>query len=205
MFWLLCLLIIRIAYPWIPAAEWKPLTLDVCLGLALLYLFRSHQISRALEAWYFLKRKHHQVMQRQLSLALASDLLRLVSVPFAALWLWRWRDGLQSIYAHAPTDREFNFIDAFIFCLFLAYFLDTHRFRRWLLKMHMTSGRQVLVQYSAAILVGSFLLVMPSSVNEGQSLSLMDSMFITISALSVTGLTPIDVATVFSFSGQVIL
>lgn len=195
----------RIAYPWIPSAEWKPLLLDVGVGLSLLYLFRSMQVSRALEAWYFLKRKAHQIMRRQLSLALASDLLRLISIPFAGLWLWRWRAGIESIYANAPTVREFNFIDSFIFCLFLAYFLDTQKFRRWLFKMHLTSGRQILIQYTVTILLGSFLLVMPSSVVEGKALSLIDSMFITISALSVTGLTPVDVGTVLTFSGQVIL
>lgn len=205
MIWLLYLLIIRLIYQWIPEADWKSLLIDVGVGTSLLYLFRSHQIERAIEAWYFLKRKHHSVMKRQLNLALASDLLRLVSLPFAALWFWRWNNGFVGILSTPPTLRQINYVDAFLFCLFLAYFLDTERFRRWLLKMHMTSGRQVLLQYTTAILAGTFLLEMPTSVNEGQSLPLIDSLFVTISALSVTGLSPIDVGAVFSFSGQMIL
>lgn len=206
MVWLLLLLILRIAFPWLPPVAWKSLTLDVGVAASLIYLFRSHQVTRAITAWAILRRRNHEfIMRRQLNLALASDLLRLISLPFAVLWLWRWRDGLQHIFSHPPTLREFNFIDAYLFCLIVAYFLDTERFRRWLLKMHMTSSRQMLLQYSVAILLGAILLVMPSSVQEGQALSLLNSMFITVSALSVTGLSPIDVSTVLSFSGQVIL
>lgn len=205
MVWLVTLLILRLAYPWIADAAWKSLAIDVGIVSSFIYLVRSHQISRALEAWHFLKRKHHQVMRRQLNLALASDLLRLVSLPFGFMWLWRWRNGWTGIFENVPTAREFNYVDAFLFCLFLAYLLDTEKFRRWLLKMQMTSGRQVLIQYSAGILAGTFLLEMPTSLNPGQALSIIDALFITVSALSVTGLSPVDVSSVFSFSGQVIL
>lgn len=182
------------------------MALDVGIAASLLYLIRSNQISRALTAWAILRRKNHEfIMRRQLNLALASDLLRLISLPFAVMWLWRWREGIQHIFSHPPSVREFNYIDAFLFCLILAYFLDTSRFRKWLFKMKMTSGRQVLIQYSMAVLAGTFLLLLPSSLQPGKSLSLIDSMFVTISALSVTGLSPVDVSSVLSFSGQVIL
>lgn len=206
MVWLFLLLILRILFPWLPSVAWKSLILDVGVAASLLYLFRSHQVSRAIKAWAILRRQNHEfIMRRKLNIALASDLLRLISLPFAILWLWRWREGIQNIFASPPTLREFNFIDTYLFCLFVAMLLDTERFRRWLTTMHMTSTRKMLLQYSAAILIGGFLLVMPSSVQQGQSLSLLDSMFITVSALSVTGLSPIDVGTVLSLSGQLIL
>lgn len=205
MVWLLALLIIRIVYPMTSDSDWKSLIVDAGLISSLIYLARSHQISRALEAWNVLKSKHHDIMRRQLNLALTSDLLRLISLPFAGMWLWRWRDGWMGIFENRPSAREFNYVDAFLFCLFLAYLLDTEKFRQSLLKMQMTSGRQVLIQYTAAILAGTFLLEMPMSLNPGQSLSIIDALFVTVSALSVTGLSPVDVSAVFSLHGQVIL
>lgn len=205
MFWLLSLLIIRITYFWTMDFPWKSLIIDAGLGASLIYLFRSHQISRAFEAWYYLRRRSHQIMKRQFNLAIASDLLRLISIPFALLWLLRWKNGFDGVFSTPPTQYQFNCIDAFLFCLLLAYMLDTGLIRRWLFRMKITSGRQVLIQYAIAILAGTFLLEMPTSLQSGQALSLLDSMFITISALSVTGLSPVDVGTVLSFSGQMIL
>ncbi len=205
MIWLVSLLVVTIAYPYVPPAIWKPLALDVSVFACLIYLFRSNQLARAIEAWYFLRRKSNHIMRRQLSLALASDLLRLISLPFAGMWLWRWVKGFEYVMTTAPTVRQFNHVQAFLFCLLLAYVLDTAKFRRWLYKMHMTSGREVLFQYSAAVITGTFLLLMPFSLNPGKSLAVIDSMFVTVSALSVTGLTPIDVSGTFSRTGMIIL
>jgi trk system potassium uptake protein len=205
MFWLMSLLLIRVCYPWIPEWDWRPLLLDGGILFSLYFLFKSNQIARAVEAWYFLRLRRHDRMKRQLNLALASDFLRLVSIPFGAMWLWRWTAGWPGVLAQQPTPRDFTFVDVFIFCLLLAFSLDTNRFRRLLTQAQMTSGRQILVHYSIAILAGTFLLLLPLSLQEGQSLSLINSLFITVSALSVTGLTPIDVATVLSLQGQVIL
>ena len=177
MFWLICLLAIRISYPWLPLLEWKSLLLDIGVGTSLLYLFRSNQIPRAVEAWYFLKFRRHDKMKRQLNLALASDTLRLISLPFAIMWAWHWWDGWDAIFSVAPTKRALTYIDVYIFCLFLAYLLDTHRFRHLLLKAQMTSGRQILIQYAIAVLLGTILLLLPISLKDGQALSLIDAFF----------------------------
>lgn len=55
------------------------------------------------------------------------------------------------------------------------------------------------------IIIGTFLLKMPRCVNEGETISWLDSMFTSTSAICVTGLAVQNTATFFSPTGQVIL
>ncbi len=66
-------------------------------------------------------------------------------------------------------------------------------------------SRKLILGFMAAILVGSILLYMPFSLQEGQSISFLTSVFTITSAICVTGLSVIDVSKVLSFEGQLIL
>lgn len=59
--------------------------------------------------------------------------------------------------------------------------------------------------YLLAILIGSFLLSLPISLQEGVSLRFIDALFTAASAVSVTGLTTIVVGDVFSTFGLIVL
>ncbi len=59
--------------------------------------------------------------------------------------------------------------------------------------------------FLAVIAVGAVLLHMPVSLQEGQSLSPIDAVFISTSAVCVTGLTPVDISAVLSPVGVMVL
>ena len=57
---------------------------------------------------------------------------------------------------------------------------------------------KILMSFLAVILAGSVLLKLPVSIREGASLSWFDSLFVSTSAVCVTGLTPVILADVFT-------
>ncbi|MGM9846778.1 MAG: TrkH family potassium uptake protein [Muribaculaceae bacterium] len=61
------------------------------------------------------------------------------------------------------------------------------------------------VAFLIVIFVGAILLMLPRSLAEGQSIKIIDALFISTSAVCVTGLTTIDVPTTFSLEGQIII
>ena len=61
------------------------------------------------------------------------------------------------------------------------------------------------VAFLIVIFVGAILLMLPRSLAEGQSIKIIDALFMSTSAVCVTGLTTIDVATTFSLEGQIII
>lgn len=69
----------------------------------------------------------------------------------------------------------------------------------------LSPSRKLILGFFIAIFVGTLLLMMPFSLNEGQKLSFLDSLFTITSAMCVTGLSVIDVSKVLSFYGQIIL
>lgn len=68
------------------------------------------------------------------------------------------------------------------------------------------TSRLLVASFAAAILVGTFLLMMPFSRAAGQRpIGLVDALFQSTSAICVTGLASIDVGTRLSFLGELIL
>ena len=61
------------------------------------------------------------------------------------------------------------------------------------------------ISFMVFILIGSGLLLMPRCVQQGVSLSLIDSLFTATSAVCVTGLTTIDVPSTFTSLGQFVV
>lgn len=81
----------------------------------------------------------------------------------------------------------------------LSYFL-TH-----ILGKKTNPSAVMAISFLVIILIGSLLLIMPNCTIPEVNLSWIDSLFTATSAVCVTGLIPIDVATTFTFSGQLII
>jgi potassium uptake TrkH family protein len=73
-------------------------------------------------------------------------------------------------------------------------------------KLQSFSATQVIfAAYLIAVLLFTTLLLLPISIKPGNSLSLVDALFISTSAVSVTGLTTVNVVETFSMFGQCML
>ena len=70
-------------------------------------------------------------------------------------------------------------------------------------KKHLTPSRIFILSFAAVILIGAILLWLPFSATAGH-LSFVDALFMSASAVCVTGLATIDIAKNLSFTGQVI-
>lgn len=61
------------------------------------------------------------------------------------------------------------------------------------------------VGFAIIIVFGAILLMLPRSTHEHIQLSFIDALFVSTSAVCVTGLTPVDIALTFSTEGQIII
>lgn len=66
-------------------------------------------------------------------------------------------------------------------------------------------GRAIVLGFAMVILLGAILLMMPISVNEGVSISFIDALFTSTSAVCVTGLIAVDTADTFTIFGRTII
>lgn len=66
-------------------------------------------------------------------------------------------------------------------------------------------GRLIVIGFALVILLGTVLLLLPVSVREGATVSFIDALFTSTSAVCVTGLIAIDVADHFTVFGQVVV
>lgn len=66
-------------------------------------------------------------------------------------------------------------------------------------------SRKLILGFFTAIIIGSVLLYMPFSLQEGQHISFLTAIFTITSAICVTGLSVIDISKVLSTEGQLIL
>ncbi|MDX8336270.1 MULTISPECIES: TrkH family potassium uptake protein [Cetobacterium] len=66
-------------------------------------------------------------------------------------------------------------------------------------------SRKLILGFFTAIILGSILLYMPFSLQDGEKISFLTAVFTITSAICVTGLSVIDISKVLSFQGQIIL
>jgi len=178
---------------------------DLLAILLIWPMANKFELKKVYLAYRFLKHRKNFRKKVEFILGLVLDGLRLMAVFFLGSWLWRW--AVLDWYLGDTTfhPRYLTYLDAFLLCYFLAQLATAHRWGLWVAKIPLNWARQILVHYVVGILVGTLLLVMPFSVAEKHSLKLLDALFIAGSAISVTGLSPVDVGTVLSFWGQLIL
>lgn len=69
----------------------------------------------------------------------------------------------------------------------------------------LSPSRKLILGFLFAILLGTFILMMPFSLREGEELNFLSSLFTIVSAICVTGLTVVDVSKVFSPAGDLVI
>ncbi|HLS36308.1 MAG TPA: TrkH family potassium uptake protein [Bacillota bacterium] len=79
----------------------------------------------------------------------------------------------------------------------------THPRLHW--TKHLSPVRMLVLFYSLAALISSIILSLPFVYQDGVSISLIDTIFVAVSALSVTGLTPVSIADTFNTFGIIII
>ncbi len=72
-------------------------------------------------------------------------------------------------------------------------------------KFKMTTTRIIVLGFLVGILLGSFLLWLPVSSKNGESISYIDALFVATTSLCVTGLSPVVTADQWSYFGQVVI
>jgi Trk-type K+ transport system membrane component len=94
----------------------------------------------------------------------------------------------------------------FIQFFFLIYIITTvvknRSFKPWL-KIH--PGLLFTISIGSIILIGTGLLMLPEMTIASHDMSFVDALFTATSATSVTGLTTIDLASMFTFKGQIVV
>lgn len=94
----------------------------------------------------------------------------------------------------------------FIQFFFLVYVITTiiknRSFKPWL-KVH--PGLLFTISIASIILIGTSLLMLPEMTIVSHDMSFIDALFTATSATSVSGLTTVDLATQFTFKGQVVV
>ncbi len=94
------------------------------------------------------------------------------------------------------------FVQLFIFIILLNSLFKQRNFKPWM-KIH--PGWLFLISIATMTLIGGLLLMLPEMSNVEGGLGFIDSLFLSMSSVSVTGLSTVDVAQTLSFKGQVIV
>lgn len=71
--------------------------------------------------------------------------------------------------------------------------------------LKLSPAQIVMLTFAGTIMVGAFLLVIPVSTKTGEPLAFIDALFMSTSAVCVTGLTTVSVVNTFSVFGQMVL
>ena len=66
-------------------------------------------------------------------------------------------------------------------------------------------SRIIVLGFLMVILLGTILLMLPISINEGKNVSFIDALFTSTSAVCVTGLIAIDTADTFTIFGRTVV
>lgn len=99
-------------------------------------------------------------------------------------------------------DFSMVFVQLFVFVILLNNLLKDRKFKPWL-KIH--PGWLFTISIATMTLVGSLLLMLPEMSNIDGGMPFIDSLFLSMSSVSVTGLSTVDIASSLSFKGQVIV
>jgi len=205
MLWLAAIIFLRALSFWLYTDWHLFVVIDICVLASLVSVLLKNQVSIAVTAWRLLKRQDYRRQKLQFNLAIGSDIIRLIGSMFSFFWFFRWAQANFDYTQMNPSQSDWAYLDAYILCSLLAYLMNAKRLSRLLEKIQFSSGRQALIHFVIAIFVGGFLLMMPFSIQDHQSISLVDAFFLSVSALSVTGLSPVDISLVLSDWGMLIL
>lgn len=70
---------------------------------------------------------------------------------------------------------------------------------------NLSSSRKMILGFLSSTIIGTFVLMLPFSLQEGETLNFLQSIFTITSAICVTGLSVVDVSKVFTPAGQMVI
>jgi trk/ktr system potassium uptake protein len=94
------------------------------------------------------------------------------------------------------------FVQLFVFIILLNSLLKHRKFNPWM-KIH--PGWLFTISIAAMTLIGGLLLMLPEMSTTKGGMGFIDSLFLSMSSVSVTGLTTVDIAQTLTFKGQMIV
>ncbi|MBL1279031.1 MAG: hypothetical protein COA33_002075 [Fluviicola sp.] len=94
------------------------------------------------------------------------------------------------------------FVQLFIFILILNSLFKQRNFKPWM-KIH--PGWLFTISIGMMTLIGGLLLMLPEMSRVEGGMGFIDSLFLSMSSVSVTGLTTVDISEMLTFKGQVIV
>lgn len=94
------------------------------------------------------------------------------------------------------------FVQLFVFIIILNNLVKERKFKPWL-KIH--PGWLFTISIALMTLIGALLLMLPEMSRVEGGMGFTDSLFLSMSSVSVTGLSTVDVANTLTFKGQVIV
>jgi Trk-type K+ transport system membrane component len=94
------------------------------------------------------------------------------------------------------------FVQLFIFIIILNNLFVEKKFKPWM-KIH--PGWLFTISIGMMTLLGGLLLMLPEMSNKEGGLAFIDSLFLSMSSVSVTGLSTVDVAHTLTFKGQMVV
>ncbi|MFT5780585.1 MAG: trk system potassium uptake protein TrkH [Crocinitomicaceae bacterium] len=94
------------------------------------------------------------------------------------------------------------FVQLFVFIIIIINLFKEKQFKPWL-KIH--PGWLFTISIALMTLIGGLLLMLPEMSQSEGGIGFMDSLFLSMSSVSVTGLSTIDISETLTFKGQVIV
>ncbi|MEJ6777791.1 MAG: potassium transporter TrkG [Crocinitomicaceae bacterium] len=108
----------------------------------------------------------------------------------------------QSIGFEDFGDFSMIFVQLFVFIILLNNLFKQRNFKPWM-KIH--PGWLFTISIAMMTLLGGFLLMLPEMSRVENGIDFIDSLFLSMSSVSVTGLTTVDVANTLTFKGQIVV
>lgn len=99
-------------------------------------------------------------------------------------------------------DFSMVFVQMFVFIILISNLFKDRGYRQWL-KIH--PGWLFTISISMMTLIGALLLMLPEMSTVEGGMGFIDSLFLSMSSVSVTGLSTVDLAETLTFKGQVIV
>jgi trk system potassium uptake protein TrkH len=100
------------------------------------------------------------------------------------------------------ADFSIIFVQLYVFAILINSLVRQRNFIPWL-KIH--PGWLFTISISLMTIVGCFLLMLPEMTTKVGGLPFVDALFTSMSSVSVTGLTTVDISGDFTFKGQVVI
>lgn len=181
-------------------------TADFALGLrTYVSIAFSALLSIAVAPWAvaIFRRSGHDATRAQRLRALGARLVlcALVTTVVAAKWF-----AVFTAFGDTPLPASYKSYTALLVLLMvLGIALRGEGVARWVAASAGHPARLMALSFGMTSLLGAFLLALPISVRRASDVSLLDSLFMSMSAVCVTGLATVNIADTYSFVGQVVI